>query len=195
MSGLTGSAITNTQVTIIPALPANCSLHLNPGWNLVSFYCLGLFTDRSAVLSSIDGQYTKIFSYNPYDTSDPWKSYNPNLPAGIVQQLNNMDRMSGYWIYIPTGADLTYEGVNKTSSTITMKTGWNLIGYPSITTRNINNTLNNISFTIIQRYNTTSDTWLVYINGSSNNTLNTLDTYVGYWINVTSDQSLIIYNP
>jgi len=187
-SNIMGNVITNTRATIIPTPFSNCSFHLHSGWNLVSFYCLGLFNDRSEALSPIDGQYTMIFGYDASDVNDPWKSYNPNLPNWTVQQLNSMDRLSGYWIYLDSDADYVYPGVN-TSSSIQLYAGWNLVGYPVSGSRLVNDSLHDVSFTVLKTYDTSSDNWLVYTNNISNNTLSVLNPYRGYWINVPSKQT------
>ena len=183
--------IVNTHVEVLPVSSKNCSFHLNPGWNMVSFYCLGLFSDRSVVLGSIDGYYGSIFEYNSNDATDPWKSYNPELPSWTVQQLTHMDRISGYWIYMHTDADFNYPGIYS-DSVIYLYNGWNFVGYPNTNRTNINVSLNGIPFTVVKYYNTTSNTWQVYVNGSPSNTLNYFETYKGYWINVNGNPQWII---
>jgi hypothetical protein len=188
---ITGNAVTNTQVSIIPVPFSNCSFDLHSGWNLVSFYCLGLFSDRNTVLNSIDGNYTMIFTYDASDANDPWKSYNPSLPDWTVQQLSNMNRFSGYWIYISNDVEYFYPGVNA-SSNIPLYNGWNLVGYPTTTGRPVNESLHDVSFSILETYDNPADTWLQYVNGSSNNTFSTMSTYKGYWINVSSAQAWLV---
>ena len=190
-SSITGNAVTNTRVQLMPVRPTNCTLHLYPGWNLVSFFCLGLFVDRDTALQSIDGEYSYIFAYSPTDAVDPWKSYNPNLPNWTVQQLNFMDRISGYWIYVSNDTDYLYSGVNS-SSNVPLYTGWNLVGYPGKIDRLVNDSLACISFNIVKTYITPSDTWLIYINGGSNNSLILLQQNKGYWINSSSSQTWVI---
>jgi len=194
---LTGYNIVNTKVEVLASPSKNCSFQLSPGWNMVSFYCLGLFADRNIVLQSISDSYSSIFEYQANDIVDPWKSYNPSLPNWTVQQLNYMDRVSGYWIYIYNTSDgsnastgmtnFSYPGIYS-DSIIYLYTGWNFIGYPKLNTTNIGTDLNISSYNIVKYYNTTTDTWLIYINGSANNTFDTFETYKGYWLNVSEDQ-------
>jgi len=212
---ITGNGVVNTKVEVFPTMSKTCSFHLYSGWNMVSFYCLGLFADRSFVLQTIGDSYGAIFEYNSFDGADPWKSYNPYLPNWTIQQLTHMDRVSGYWIYMANDADFSYSGVYS-DSIILLNDGWNFVGYPNNLTANITNSLNGIPFTVVKNYintnvttsnctiniiintttnlttnlttcNTTTinDIWLIHVNGAANNTLNEFNTYKGYWINVT----------
>jgi hypothetical protein len=201
---ITGDVV-NTYVNLIPTISKNCSFDLYPGWNMVSFYCLGLFANRTAVLQPLDGAYGAIFKYQANDVSDPWKSYNPYLPLWVTQQLNYMDRVSGYWIYMYNQTNFLYSGIYS-DSRIDIYSGWNLIGYPNTNNSYVNDSLKDIPFTIVKHYdkgtafdNETNETyyigvdvWLVYVNGSSNNTLEQLETYKGYWVNVTEDSQWVI---
>ncbi|MGV8171505.1 MAG: hypothetical protein ACP5OA_02305 [Candidatus Woesearchaeota archaeon] len=186
--------VVNTRVEVIPAVYTNCSFELYPGWNMVSFYCLGLFVSRNAALQSINGSYDSIFEYTANDANeDPWKSYNPNLPSWVIQQVAYMDRLSGYWIYTDLGANFSYNGIYS-DSTIYLYNGWNFVGYPHIEAYNITQRLDNVSFSIVKNYmkNLSGDVWLVHINGSMSNNLTQFETYKGYWINVSGDQAWLV---
>ena len=178
----------NTRVNVLPISSSDCNFSLSPGWNLVSFYCIGMFEPVDDTLSSIRDNYQSIFMYNAMDANDPWKSYNPSLPDWAVQQLQYLDRMSGYWIYMTGSSDFNFNG-SKKYTVIPLRPGWNLVGYPNIHTQNINDSLNGVLFTVLKTYDTPSATYLVYINGSASNTLHTTDTYKGYWLNSTAFQN------
>jgi hypothetical protein len=210
---ITGEAV-NTHVEIIPVNYTNCSFELYPGWNMVSFYCLGLYVPRNSALRFMNDSYDAIFEYTANDINgDPWKSYKPSLPNWTIQQITYMDRLSGYWVYTTNGANFSYDGVYSDSS-IYLYDGWNFIGYPYVGVSNITQILSNISFTIVKNYrkntaereeyshitNTTynityylgTDVWLVHVNGSMSNNLTQLETYRGYWINVSGNQTWYI---
>lgn len=217
-NSITGHNIINTKVEVVPIIFKNCSFHLYPGWNMVSFYCLGMFVDRPSTLNSVEGSYGAVFKYNAFDVADPWKSYNPELPNWTVQQLNYFDRASGYWIYMYEDADFSYSGVYS-DSVIFLNKGWNFVGYPNTKTVNVTTSLNGVPFTVVKNYintkivpdvcqnitdnetgnvtetctyNITTDTWLIHVNGSSSNTLNEFETYRGYWLNVSSNSQWTI---
>ena len=184
---ITGNDIVNTKVELFPVQYKNCSFQLNPGWNMVSFYCFGLFVERNKALQSLGDTYNSLFMYQANDINDPWKSYNPGLPNWTIQQLNYMDRVSGYWINMNNESNFSYAGVYSDSN-IYVYNRWNLVGFPSIATANISDSLTDVSFDMVKYYNTTIDTWLTYIVNDSNNTLNQFNTYNSYWIKVNGDQ-------
>jgi hypothetical protein len=85
----------------------------------------------------------------------------------------------------------SYSGVYS-NSIIYLYDGWNFIGYPNTNPVNISTGLNISSYTTVKYYNTTANTWLVYINGSANNTLEKFETYKGYWVNVSGNPTWTI---
>jgi hypothetical protein len=183
---ITGYDIVNTKVELFPTQSKNCSFELYPGWNMVSFYCFGMYVDRNIALQSLNDTYVSIFEYQTNDINDPWKSYTFSLPNWTLQQLNYMDRVSGYWIYMLDNATFSYSGIYSDSN-IYLYNGWNFVGYPLINSTNINDSQNDLSFNMVKYYNTSAELWLVYINNSANNTLNKFETYKGYWLNVSGD--------
>lgn len=189
-NSITGNVV-NTRVTILPAPSSNCTFNLYSGWNLVSFYCIGAFASREDTLAPIASSYESIFSYEPSDVSDPWKSYNPNLPKWTVQQLTSMDRMSGYWIKMNDSAYYSISGFNKSTS-ISLNIGWNLVSYPTTSTVYINDSLRNVSFTMVKYYDTLSNKYYVYVNGSNVNDFDNFSVYKGYWLYSPSGGAWII---
>jgi hypothetical protein len=129
-----------------------------------------------------------IFSYDITDSSDPWKSYNPRLPNWTVQQLTHMSRLSGYWINMSQDVDYTFNG-SKKYTIIPLEPGWNLVGYPNMINKSINESMSTVSFNMLKTYDPLTETMLVYVDGEINNTLYTTDTYKGYWINSTATQN------
>jgi len=184
---ITGYDAINTRVNLLPIQPSNCSFHLNVGWNMVSFFCFGMWEPRDDTLDTINSSYDVIFAYDSSDSADPWKSYKKDLPAWAVQQLNHLDRVSGYMIYMNSEADYEFNG-SKKSTPIPLRRGWNLVGYPRIVNDSINNSLNSIAYSTVKYYDNNADAYLSYISGASNNTLSDFDIYHGYWINSSTDQ-------
>ncbi len=179
--------VVNTHVEVLPVEPKNCSFQLHAGWNLISIYCLGMLNERVMVLQSVNNSYGSIFSYQSRDLTDPWKSYNASLPNWTIQQLTHMDRVSGYWIYMYNATTLYYAGIYYDSN-IPLRNGWNLVGYPKNRTTNINDSLNGISFSVVEYYDTQTNTWMYYYQNGSSNTLTQFEPYEGYWINVSGLQ-------
>lgn len=178
-----------TKVEISDVIPSNCKFNLTPGWNYVSFHCIASSVPRAEVLNSIEDSYSKIFTYNSFDTNDPWKSYNPELPNWTVQQLNYMGRASGYIIFMDEEAEYVYSGY-KRSSVVQLRTGWNLVGYPKNKSTKINDSLNGLLYNRVITYE--NDTLLIYIFNSTNNSLTDFEPYKAYWINSSASQNWLL---
>jgi hypothetical protein len=158
------------------------NIPLEFGWNLISVPYLQENVSLEAVLESIDGDYDAIQWYNKSDSQDPWK-HHQILKADNLNDLKWIDHSIGFWIHIiePGGTTLNTTGWQLLSSeSVPLKIGWNLVGYPSMTSYNRTDGLNTVSFgpdvDAIQWYDTTSKTW--YSMGPS-------DNFVpgrGYWI-------------
>lgn len=178
-----------TKVEILNVVPSNCNFTLYEGWNYVSFHCISSSVPITSVLSSINSSYSKVFTYNSFDTTDPWKSYNPELPNWVVQDLRYMGRTSGYIILIKNDTQYFYEGY-KRSSIIQLNNQWNLIGYPLNYTSNITDFLAGINYNEILTYE--NNTLLFYIPNATNNTLLYFYPNKAYWIKSSAIQNIIV---
>jgi hypothetical protein len=125
----------NIEYDIVVSDPTQGGYLLVPGWNLISIPYEQADTNIPTVFSSIDGEYGVIKYCNPADYMDPWKTYRV---GSTVNDLFNVDHKMGVWIYIsnPQGALFTpHNGpLPPATTTITLNMGWNLIGYPSLST-------------------------------------------------------------
>lgn len=178
-----------TRVEISAVTPSNCSFNLTPGWNYISFHCIASSVSREEVLNSIDGNYSRVFTYNALDTSDPWKSYNPELPNWTVQQLNYMGRTSGYIILITEDAEYVYAGYRR-PSVVQLRSGWNLVGYPANESMPINDSLSGLLYNRVLTY--VNDTLVIYVPNSTNNSLTNFEPYTAYWINSSASQNWLV---
>jgi hypothetical protein len=83
--------------------------------------------------------------YDPLDTADHWKSYSSDKPA-LLNDLPDVNNAMGLWIHI-TGNDgdqiLTVGSGAYSGSAVDIQlySGWNLVGYPSTTSRRADLTL------------------------------------------------------
>ncbi len=115
------------------------------GWNFISTPLVPLDTSVPSVLSDLDGDsnWTRLLHYDGSDSSDHWKSYYTTAPA--LADLNDLDEMQGAWLYVPSGSEgdsiIKVTGEYPTSTGIPLSVGWNLVGYPSNTPRQAQNTL------------------------------------------------------
>jgi hypothetical protein len=178
--------INNQSVIKITVTPPDWdNIPLDYGWNLISVPLLQEDVMLDLVLESIKGDYDAIQWYNISDSQDPWKHRQIFKPAN----LHDLYFIAmGFWIHIiePTGTTLNTTGWQLSSpQDIALHTGWNLVGYPSQTSYNRTNGLNNLKFDpdvdAIQWYDSNSKTW--HLMGSS-------DSFVpgrGYWIHSKVD--------
>lgn len=151
------------------------------GWMLISVPLQPSDKKLTSVLSTLNGKYTKVQWYDPNDAKDHWKTYEvgKNTSAGYMIDLLNLDNKVGFWIYIsdPTNARLNLTGKYPTSQTaVTLKPGWNLVGFPSKTPA----TVGSFSFPsgfIVMGFNGTAQYRLKTLTGSD-----TMTQGSGFWI-------------
>jgi hypothetical protein len=98
------------------------------------------------------------------DPVDPWKhNHNEKLFGNDLDQLNEK---KGIWIHVtnPVVTEFVCYGNKPTvNPEITMKPGWNLVGYPSLTANQRSLGLNDLNFgsdiDVIQWYDPISSSW------------------------------------
>jgi uncharacterized protein YkwD len=172
----------------------NPPIHLDEGWNLVSFPYLMSNTAIEYVLNSIDGEYNAVQYYSASDDLDSWKHYHVSKPS-YMNDLNEINNKMGFWIHITDndGADLVIDG-NAPSSpqNVPLRKGWNLVGYPSTTARKRNIALNNLIF------GTEIDAVEYHDNTVQNikdlEQKDNMKPATGYWIHATQDCTWIVNN-
>jgi beta propeller repeat protein/parallel beta-helix repeat protein len=107
------------------------NINLSVGWNLISIpYKLSNHTIER-VLDSISGSYDTVQVYNSSDV-DSWKSYNVIRPINL-NDLGELNRKLSFWIHITDNCTLRLSGGIDDTTAIQLYTGWNLVGYPTMT--------------------------------------------------------------
>lgn len=137
---------------------------LKPGWNMISTPFIQGDTDLTSVLSEIDGLYNIVECYDNSNNDEPWSSYKVGKSLGNdLEELNNKN---GFWIYSTEPADtiLHFNGTVPTvNQTVQLYKGWNLVGYPSLTSHARTQALNGLSFgtlvDAIQWFDASTKTW------------------------------------
>jgi hypothetical protein len=84
-----------------PPVPSDQPIHLEQGWNLVSYLASATLPVDTA-LTAIAGKYTKVLGYD-----GGAMSYDLLLPPSMWT-LNQMQPFRGYWIYMTESAVLQY---------------------------------------------------------------------------------------
>jgi hypothetical protein len=72
-----------------------------------------------AALAAISEQLVRVYGYDPADSADPWKLYDPAVPE-TVNDLADLESGQGYWVNVD--AACTLNGVP-------LSPGWNLYGH------------------------------------------------------------------
>ena len=149
------------------------NLTLNPNWNLISIPLTLEDNSVETALSSIEGKYESIFTYDS-STSD-W-----------VSDIAAITPEKGYWIKMTEEGILNVNGTLPELTNYSLKDGWNLIGYPSLTEQSVTTLLTNVNFIGMFAYN---NSWLSYHPDKSMflNTLQTMQPGYGYWIKLNED--------
>ncbi len=161
------------------------NISLIPGWNMIS---IPLEQDNWSipwVLNSIWGNYTDIYAY----VNGTWYWDTSLLPFFILTEMA-IDR--GYWINMSTAETLELNGTLPLSTTINVVPKWNLVGYPSFTTRPITTVLSPISYTDVYTY--INGMWFWDTSLLPFFVLTEVTTGQGYWINATAVGSYVV-NP
>jgi len=60
------------------------------------------------ILSSIAGNFASIHGFSVSDNDDQWKTYNPNLPSWVINDLSEISEDDGYWIYMDQESDYEF---------------------------------------------------------------------------------------
>lgn len=174
---------------------ANCSYVFPKDFSLFSAFCFGTEDNVTTVFQNMTSlEY--IFSYDPSDSDDPWLSYNPHLPWWAIQDLGTVSRAKGYWIKLGASETFTASGILKYENTLSLGSGWNLIGYPIVTVRSTPTTFASIAgrYSEAAGYNETLQEYQTYRPDLVNNTLNWTYPYHGYWVYMVTPGTLQLNN-
>lgn len=151
-------------IKIIMISPPDNYTTLKQGWNLISIPKIQENQDIIKVLEGIEGYYDAIQWYDPTNTKDPWKHYKVGKP--FVNDLSKINETMSFWVHITKPGDtiFLYNGTQPTSNqTIQLQPGWNMVGYPSLTSYNRTDGLNNLIFgqdvDKVQWYDATNKIW------------------------------------
>jgi hypothetical protein len=181
------SPVTQTQGAPEALPPSLTEIPLNTGWNLVSIPGIQSNTAVTEVLSSIDGFYDLVYAYHGCGVG--WEKYDVTATS-YANDLTDLDHTMGFWVQVSQPVTLTVAGDVPDTTTIPVCTGWNMAGYPSETTRDVDTALSGVSFDLVYAYDSfSSDPWQKfdvnadpYVNG-----LTEMMAKRGYWIRVDSD--------
>jgi parallel beta-helix repeat protein len=159
---------------------------LRQGWNLISIPIIQQNESIKKILEMIDGWYDAVQWYDISNPTDPWKHHKIGKPHG--NDLSELNETMSFWIHItnPGETIFAYNGTQPAvNQTIQLHPGWNMVGYPSLTSYNRTTGLNNLTFDThvdcIQWYDAATKTW--HFMGPN-------DSFIpgrGYWVHSKVD--------
>ncbi len=160
---------------------------LYEGWNLISIPFTPDDPSIASVLSQITGKYSIVWAYEASEAADVWKKYDPRVPFG--NDLLRMESGKGYWILMTSDAVLVVSGTGPASTIPDMQSGWNLIGFGSLSSQPIRDALSPItgSYRIVWAYEAedAADPWKKFDpDVPFGNDLLEMKPGNGYWIMV-----------
>jgi hypothetical protein len=175
--------ITNLTIPMSPSSQdASRTLSLSPGWNLISLPLQPSNTAITSVLNDISTSFTIVWAYDAL--AGVWKNYQPSAPS----DLTAMEAGKGYWIKMTEAKSLVIAGQPASSQTISLKTGWNLVGWNKTTSTPVSTTLTGISSntSIVWAYDALAGVWKNY-QPSAPSDLSNFTPGLGFWIKVNAD--------
>ncbi|MDP7552833.1 MAG: hypothetical protein QF791_06515, partial [Nitrospinaceae bacterium] len=111
-------------------------------------------------------------------------SYDPSIPS-FLNTLSSLSGKDGYWLKVNEAVTLDVDGTVPTGASISVKSGWNLVGYPRSSGEGASDELTSLGSTVVQIKNLQSS-----YDPSIPSFLNTLSTMApgsGYWLKVTEE--------
>ncbi len=184
--GLLTAPATATLPAHAAAQALQFSLPLQAGWNLVSLPIHPADTAASAVLAPIAGSYDLVYAYDAAGGADPWRRYNPAVPAPL-NDLSQLDEHMGFWIHTIAAVTLTVSGTAPTSTAVQLAPGWNLVGCPFQTSQPVATALASVAGHYDLVYTTgPGGDWLKYTaDPATGDDFATMDPGKGYWVHAT----------
>lgn len=151
---------------------AKQTISLQAGWNLVSTY----LTPANPATETAFSCASVVKNFEGFYTNDQ---------EAFLNSLKSIKAGDGYLVYVENDCDASISGSEFTPSTVTLSTGWNIIGYPFKTDKTVEAALASISNDILV-VKTFDSQWAP----SGSNTLTELQSGKAYFIKVSKDCTL-----
>lgn len=163
------------------------SVHLSPGWNLVSLPLRPQPGATRSALSSVESSYDIVYGWDA--NAGSYVSF-----FGAGGSLGRLDEIAGFWIRMKDEATLSVVGQAPGPAQVSLVEGWNLIGYPWRTPLSPEKALASIdgNYDIVYAWDPSDDSWLSYTPGLGQGTLEEMGPGQGYWIRASRDCVLTI---
>jgi parallel beta-helix repeat protein len=177
---LNGPSLRDNYPLMAPWGLKHFNISLQAGWNLISIPLRMEDYSIPYVLDSIYGKWDSVKYYDSEDVNRPWKSYKT---GGMVNNIENIYPHMGIWIHTTEACQFTIPGHLMGSTGRILRTGWNLVGYPTLSPLSAYDTLSGTGADIISVYQSASP----YILDITDLSTVTMVAGNGYWVHVPAD--------
>jgi hypothetical protein len=154
---------------------------LSEGQNLISIPLIQDNANLTIVLESIDGSYDAVRYYDAADANDKWQTHATFKPEEF-NELSSVNNSMAIWINMLKNDTLIVYGTEPTSTAIPLYKGWNFVGYPSLTERNVSEALESIPYEQVEGFDDSPPYYLRILKENDK-----MKAGCGYWILVRED--------
>jgi len=161
--------------------PFSMTISLSAGLNLISLPLEPINRDAAALTERLSPCLRHVFAY----ANDAWVSYDPAQPGQST--LNTLEPGKGYWFDMACPAEMTVVG-NRTTNSISLIPGLNLVGYSSLIPLAVSEALSSIAnkYNFVWGYKDSE--WTYYDpSDQAGSPLRVLTPGSGYWIEATEE--------
>jgi len=162
------------------AIDDNCTasfnINLKQGWNLISLPLDLRNKTLGYALSSIDNKYANVFTY----INGEWLQLSDD---------SRVDETMGLWVNVLENVTLRINGTFIYNSSFNLSQGYNLIGYPRLSQRNVWSVFSNVLSEVENIFGYENKTWKSYKFFKIINTLDYIKPGFGYWVEVRNETS------
>ncbi len=188
----------STRVNITAGTPFVCDVSIPQGTNLMSFPCLPIEYNIANFLTHFGSEGANIgalYKYTP-SSDGQWEAYNGSLPNWTVQTLGRFGDQDGIYLVMDSGDTFVMDGYLASNSSITLRTGWNLVGWPTNRTRDLVDAVRsvNTSYTYLKTLEGTEEAggYLLDWPPPGADSLTNMSAYHGYWFNMSANDLWVV---
>jgi parallel beta-helix repeat protein len=162
--------------------------YLVEGWNLVSVPMVQSDTALGTVLQTLGSNYFAVQGYHA-GKSRPWLHWHRDKP-NYFNDVISIDHKNGYYVDMETGDYLVTAGRVASTTDIALKSGWNLVGNPSLSLLTRDVALSSIAgkYNMVERFDTVTGKEVRLQSGDH------MEPGLGYWIHATQDCTWTVTN-
>ncbi|MCK4445249.1 MAG: hypothetical protein KAW09_11940, partial [Thermoplasmata archaeon] len=162
-----------------------CAFQLNAGMNLLSVPFQIVLTDPSYVFQDV--ALKTLWTYDSTDPADAWKSLDTSKP---YSELSSIDEKMGIWADVESSSIFFVAGLVPQQSSIQIRSGWNLIGFPSMTNSTVGDLLSGIIYDRVEAFEALSPIFNLKAVGGTY----TIQVGEALWVHALADGVIQIQN-